>query len=47
MRLLEQVSFGEGTESNKNRSCALITTLITLVQMNVSAGTFSEGTTSP
>lgn len=51
MRSLEQVSFGEGAESNKNRPCALITTLITSVQINVSTGalflTFAEGTTSP
>lgn len=38
MRALEQVSFGEGAESNKNRSCALISTLMTSVQMNVSTG---------
>lgn len=38
MRSLVQVSFGEGAESNKNRSCALITALITSVQMNVSTG---------
>lgn len=38
MRLLEQVSFAEGAETNTNRSCALITTLITSTQMNASTG---------
>lgn len=42
MGSLEQVSFGEGAESNKNRSCALITALITSVQMNVSKGAVSH-----
>lgn len=38
MTSLEPVSVGEGAESNQNRSCALITALITAVQMNVGAG---------
>lgn len=38
MRFLEQVSFGEGAESNKSRLCSLITTLITSIQTNVSTG---------